>query len=154
MEDETRIGYLLQHAAGTMQRQADHMLQTQLGIGMAQFKILMMLSQRHHLQQSKLAECLGQTEASVSRQIKVLADRELLAVELDPHSRRTHVATVTDKGTTLTKQALTALHTFMTPALAPLSAEQKACLRESLLVLHRYTCSNGKPFACDHPFDK
>jgi len=154
MEDETRIGYLLQHTAGTMQRQADHALQAHLGIGMAQFKILMMLSQRQHLQQSKLAECLGQTEASVSRQIKVLADRELLAVELDPHSRRTHVATVTDKGTALTSQALEVLHEFITPVLAPLSAEQKNCLRESLLLLHRSTCSHGKPFACDHPFDK
>ena len=61
------LGYLLQHTATILMRQSDQVLQERLGIGMSQLKLLMMLQNSPNVQQRKLAECLGQTEASISR---------------------------------------------------------------------------------------
>jgi DNA-binding MarR family transcriptional regulator len=153
MDLSTSTGYLLQHTASILQRQLDHALQEELSIGMAQFKILMILQDKPGLQQSKLAEYLGQTEASISRQIKLLADRDLLHVTVDPHSRRTHIAAVSSEGAALTREVLAFLKQRFTPVFDTLSHEQQLQLQESLRILHKYACASGKPFACDHPFN-
>lgn len=152
MELETCMSYLLQHTATALQRQLDHVLQTQFSIGMAQFKILMLLQQKPQLQQSKLAACLGQTEASISRQVKLLVDIGLVQVAADPHSRSIKLTTITPNGTLVAQQASVCLRQHIAPALAQLSPEQKQHLQESLLLLHAFCCSSGKSFACDHPF--
>src|ERR1700755_3521534 len=90
-------GYLLQHTATILMRQSDQVLQERLGIGMSQFRVLLMLQRNANSQQRKLAECLGQTEASISRQIKLLCEKSLLAVRVNPQSRREHIAVLTPK---------------------------------------------------------
>lgn len=154
MSPTNRLGYLLQHTASILARQYDMVLQKELGFGMAQFKILMILQQEEHVQQNKLAECLGQTEASISRQIKLLAKDGLLEVHISPGNRRQHIATVTAKGAELTKQALDTLKNYSVPIFDSLTAAQKQHLRTCLETLHNQTCKAGKPFACNHSFDK
>ena len=152
MSPTNTIGYLFHHTATILGRQYDHVLQKELGIGMAQFKILMILQREAHVQQNKLAECLGQTEASISRQIKLLARDGLLEVHIAPGNRRQHIATVTAKGTKLTQDALQALKNYAGPMFNTLSNEQKQQLQTSLEVLHGQTCQDGKLFACNHSF--
>ena len=53
------LGYLLQHVATMLARQSDQVLQEQLGIGFAQFKILMLLGQEDAHQQREIAVRLG-----------------------------------------------------------------------------------------------
>jgi DNA-binding MarR family transcriptional regulator len=74
------IGYMLQHTASIMYRQSDQVLQERLGLGMSQYKILMILHEKPQIRQRVLADQLGQTEASISRQIKLLVERGMLVV--------------------------------------------------------------------------
>lgn len=147
------VGYLLQHTATILLRQSDQVLQERLGIGMSQFKLLMMLRHNPNVQQRKLAECLGQTEASISRQIKLLVEKGLLSIRINPKSRREHVTMPTTKGMKITEAALDVLEQYHLPMFQLLTAKQQQQLNESLTKLHNFSCAPGRPFACDHPFD-
>jgi DNA-binding MarR family transcriptional regulator len=146
------IGYLLQHSATILMRQSDQVLQERLGIGMSQLKLLMMLRQNPNVQQRKLAECLGQTEASISRQIKLLCEKGLLGVRVNPKSRREHVTMPTVKGAKITEAALDVLSQYHQPMVEVLTAKQQAQLIEMLTKLHKHICAPGRPCACDHSF--
>jgi len=145
-------GYLLQHTATILMRQSDQVLQERLGVGMSQFKILMMVKATPNVQQRKLAECLGQTEASISRQTKLLCEKGLLLIRVNPKSRREHIAIPTAKGLKITEAALDILEQYHAPMLEPLSDKQRQQLNNILTALHGYCCAPGNQFACDHPF--
>ncbi|HSX29601.1 MAG TPA: MarR family transcriptional regulator [Candidatus Saccharimonadales bacterium] len=148
------IGYLLQHTATILMRQSDQVLQERLGIGMSQFRLLMMLQTNPNVQQRKLAECLGQTEASISRQIKLLVEKGLLGVRVNPKSRREHMTMPTAKGQKITEAALEVLKQYHQPMFDLLTTKQQQQLTESLRKFHDYTCASGRQFACDRAFDK
>lgn len=145
-------GYLLQHTATILMRQSDQVLQERLGIGMSQYKLLMMLEQSPNVQQRKLAECLGQTEASISRQTKLLCEKGLLAIRVNPKSRREHITVLTPKGLKVTEAASDVLSNYHSPMFEMLNDKQQQQLMEILGKFHKHTCVPGKQFACDHPF--
>jgi DNA-binding MarR family transcriptional regulator len=147
------IGYLLTHTATILLRQSDQVLQERLGIGMSQFKILMMLQKNPNVQQRKLAECLGQTEASISRQIKLLCEKNLLAIRINPKSRREHIIVTTAKGLKMTNAAMDVLEQYHEPLMELLGEKQRQQLQETLETFHDHICTPGKPFACHHPID-
>lgn len=153
MDPVIAIGYLLQHTATMLMRQSDQVLQERLGIGMSQLRILMILEHSPGIQQRKLADCLGQTEASISRQIKLLQERGVLAVRVNPKSRREHLAVPTAKGMKLTQAALEVLVQHYAPILERLSGKERNRLQAMLQTIHDHICAPGKPFACDHPYE-
>ncbi len=144
--------YLLQHTATILMRQSDQVLQERLGVGMSQFKILMMVKANPNVQQRKLAESLGQTEASISRQTKLLCERGLLLIRVNPKSRREHITIPTAKGLKVTEAALDILEQYHAPMMETLNTKQKQQLTDIMMTLHSYCCSPGNQFACDHPF--
>jgi len=146
------VGYLLQHTAAILMRQSDQVLQERLGIGMSQLRILMMLQYEPNVQQRKIAENLGQTEASVSRQIKLLSEKGLLTARVNTKSRREHITVPTAKGVKLTDAALDVLSQYHSPMLDTITGKQREQLIAALSVFHDYICAPGKSFACDHPF--
>lgn len=135
MRPTNNIGYLLNHLAFVLSRQSDQVLQEQLGIGFSQYKILMVLMSNPSIQQKQIAERLGQTESSVSRQIKILHDKSLLVTRITPENRREHITTLTARGETLTEQAMLILNNYHSPTLAALSEKQSKQLLEILNVL-------------------
>ena len=153
MGPSTNTGYLLQHLAFTLAKQSDQVLQEQLGIGFSQFKILMALQWNPHTQQRHIAESLGQTEASISRQIKLMHDKGLLQSTVSPRSRREHITTPTSKGLKLTEAALEVLNNYHRPMFEKLSDKQQEQLRQALIIMHQYACRAGKTAACQHPMD-
>jgi len=153
MRPTNNIGYLLQHLSSALARQSDQVLQERLGIGFSQFKILMVLQRNSHIQQRQIAEALGQTEASISRQIKLLHDQGLLTSRPSEHNRREHITVPTDKGERLTVEALSALNSYHAPMFAKLGEKQQEQLVESLMLMHQEVCRADKPGACDHPFN-
>lgn len=152
MDPVIAIGYLLQHTATILMRQSDQVLQERLGIGISQLRILMMLQHSPNVQQRKLAECLGQTEASISRQIKLSQEKGLLAVRINPKSRREHLTVPTPRGVKLTEAALEVLAHYHKPMMDLLTDKQREQLKEALAIFHKHICAPGKPFACDHPY--
>ena len=153
MKPASSIGYLLSHVASTLHRQSDQVLQERLGIGMSQYKILIMLQALPNADQRKLADCLGQTEASISRQVKLLHEKGLLITKVDPNERRRHLTIATVKGQKITEAAQEVLVQYHAPLFATLSTKQQEQLKAMLVTLHDYTCAPGRPMACDHPFD-
>jgi DNA-binding MarR family transcriptional regulator len=153
MDPVISVGYLLQHTATILMRQSDQVLQERLGIGMSQFKLLMILQDNPNVQQRKLAETLGQTEASISRQIKLLCEKGLLAIRVNPRSRREHITVPTTKGVKMTEAALEVLTQYHSPMFDLISEKQKQQLVDILNTFHTHTCVPGKPYACDHSFN-
>lgn len=147
------IGFLLLHLAFTMARQNDQILQERLGIGFSQFKILMVLQMNPYIQQKDIAEALGQTEASISRQIKLMHDRGLLQSTVSPENRRRHITTPTAKGSRLNDEAMNILNDYHAPMFENLSAKQQQQLLEILAQMHQTICQAGKTGACDRPFN-
>jgi len=139
------IGYLLQHVSSLLAKQSEQVLQERLGIGFSQFKILRALQANPHVKQRQIASNLGQTEASVSRQVKLMVDDGLLVSRISPKSRREHIMVPTTKGTKLTEAALDALARYHAPTFDVLTEKQRGQLREILETLHTQICP------ADHP---
>lgn len=153
MKPSNNIGYLLQRLAFLLARQNDQILQEQLGIGFSQFKILMVLGWNPSVQQRHIARDLGQTEAGISRQIKILKSKGLLTTRINPENRREHITVPTSKGERLTEKALEVLNNYHAPMFALLSERQKEKLVESLKVLHDYVGRHEKPETQSRIFD-
>ena len=146
------IGYLLQHVASTLQRQSDQVLQERLGIGMSQYRILTTLQASPNTSQRQMADSLGQTEASISRQVKLLQERGMLQLQVDPSEKRKHITHPTPKGLKITEAAREILNQYNMPMLDGLSSKEQTQLAAMLARLHEYTCAPGRPMACDRPF--
>ena len=144
--------YLLQHVASVLDRQLDQVMQEQLGIGQAQFRILHMLKTRHELTQRNLADHVGQTEASISRQTKMLLEKGLVVSRVNPRSRREHVTVITPKGLKITDAAQAITANYTKPFFDGIPEKQQKLLTELLVTLHVWTCQQGRLTSCDHPY--
>lgn len=125
----------LYHIVARMSRESDQILQEQLGIGLSQYKILRTLQQQPHVRQRVIAAVLAQTEASISRQIRLLTERGMLVTEKNPENLREHLADLTPRGQRVIAAAETTLSQYHVTFFAGLSARQQDRLRESLAAL-------------------
>lgn len=139
------LGYLLQHVTTLMSKQSEQVLQERLGIGFSQFKILRVLQSNPHIKQREIASNLGQTEASISRQVKLMLDEGLLHSTISPKNRREHITVPSAKGVKLTEAAMDALAQYHTPTFAALSEKQREQLREILETIHGRICPSEHP---------
>lgn len=150
MMPTNNLNYLLHHIAEVMNKQVDQVLQEQLGIGLSQFKILMVLEWSPRTQQRAIANALGQTEASVSRQIKLLKAKGLLMTKIDTQNRRTHITAPTTLGMQVTEAASTIMRRSFGSEFSSLGEDHILQLFAGLQRLHKITCRPGKIGACDH----
>ncbi len=153
MGPTNNIGYLLQHLSGVLAKQSDQALQERLGIGFSQFKILRVLQHSPHTQQRQIAEWLGQTEASISRQIKLMIDKGLLQTTISPKNRREHLTTPTAKGVRMTEEAINVLNSTHSDMFNDMGEKHQQQLLEILTHMHQFACQPGKIGACLHPFN-
>lgn len=137
MNHSDRISFAIQHVAALLARDAEQVLQERFGIGMAQLKIMKALQVTSRMLQRDIADVLGQTEASVSRQISILDDNNLTETRVNPRNRREHVVVLTTKGMRLAAAAQLGLQGFHTPIYEGLSVKQQAELLDMLEVLER-----------------
>ncbi len=152
MGPTNNIGYLLQHLSGVLAKQSDQALQERLGVGFSQFKILRVLQFSPGTQQRQIAEWLGQTEASISRQIKLMIDKGLLQTTISPKNRREHLTAPTAKGQRMTEEAINALNSSHAAMFENLGDQNQQKLLQILTQMHDYVCQSGKTGACHHPF--
>ncbi len=150
MGPTTNLNYLLQHLSEVLGKQYDEALQTHLGIGLSQYKLLMVLEWNPRVQQRTIASSLGQTEASISRQIKLLKDKGLLVTRLDPTNRRRHITAPTTQGMQVTEAATALIRRSFGPEFGRLGEDQLLQLVSTLQQLHQIVCRPGKTGACDH----
>lgn len=142
MNISDNIGTLLQHLAFSLTRQNDQILQERLGLGYSQFKILMVLERNPYIQQKDIAETLGQTEASISRQIKLMVERGMLQTSVSPHNRRRHITTLTIKGMRLYEESVKVLNAHSEQILGRLSEREQQQLLATLNIMHDSACAH------------
>ena len=140
MKPENNIGFLLQHLSFSIARQADQVLQDKLGIGFSQFKIMKVLHKQPNIRQNQIAEKLGQTEASISRQIKLMHDDGLLQSVPRAEDRRENITSLTPRGERLSAEAWKVLTEYLDPMFKTLSEKEREALLKSLTTLHEYVC--------------
>jgi DNA-binding MarR family transcriptional regulator len=132
MQRANSLSFMIQNLASLLQRQADQVLQEQLGIGMSQFRILKIVQANPHMMQRHIADSLGQTEAGISRQVKLLLSQKLLVTQRNPKNRREHHTVLTTKGFQITEAAQDVLQSAQAPFLDGLSDKQQRELMELL----------------------
>lgn len=143
MENIRSIGYSLHHLSFVLDRQSDQVLLSKFGIGFSQFKILMVLNGQADIQQKEIAACLGQTEASVSRQIKLLLEMGLVASRYDASNRRQRITSLTTKGASCISSALEALEMHFRPVFTSLTDKQIYDLDITLQKMHETACQDN-----------
>jgi DNA-binding MarR family transcriptional regulator len=114
----------------------------------------MVLKWNPNVQQKVIAEQLGQTEASISRQIKLMLDQGLLRITISPQNRREHITELTVKGLKFTDEALLILNDYHAPVFAELNERQQQQLLEILGRMHAAACTRDGSSMCQHPLDK
>lgn len=153
MGPANNIGYLLQHLSSVLAKQSDQALQERLGIGFSQFKILRVLQHSPRTQQRQIAQWLGQTEASISRQIKLMIQKGLLVTAVSPKNRREHITTPTTKGIRMTEESINVLNATHSTMFSDMGDKQQKQLLEILTHMHHTACQPGKIGACHHPYN-
>lgn len=140
MTNTDKIDYILQHITSLLSRDSDQVLLEQLGIGYSQYKILRILHPDRPVKQRFIADTLGQTEASISRQIDLLIDKELVLKKVDPENKRVRLIIITTKGTKITEATNQVLSRYHQTILSGLSQKQQTDLLKSLENLHDNIC--------------
>lgn len=153
MGPQHTTSYLLQHICSILSKQADQVLQERLGIGISQFKILRVLQYSPKTRQRQIADWLSQTEASISRQIKIMIDRGLLQVTISPKNRREHLTTPTARGMRITEEALQVLTDCHAAMYDELGEKKQQQLLRILTQMHATTCQSDKSAACHQVFE-
>ncbi len=148
MPPKSKIGFLIQHLAFSLGRTNDQVLQEQLGIGFSQYKLMMVLQKMPHIQQKRIANALNQTEASISRQIKLLHEKNLLQTTVSPKNRREHITTLTPKGIRYTEEACRILDIYYEPVFAQITEKDQAQLLQHLGSLHQAVCADQTNDLC------
>lgn len=131
-----------------LSKQSDQILQERLGVGFSQFKILMILQWRPNIQQKEIADSLGQTEASISRQIRLLHEKGLLRTMINRRNKREHITTLTLKGERFATEALQVLDRYHAPVFESLSDKERQKLLESLRRMHQTACVASPTGSC------
>lgn len=142
MNISNSLGYTLHHLSFILDRQSELFLQDRFGIGFSQFKILIALMKHTGVQQKEIAEFLGQTEASVSRQIQTMMDDGLVNSKRDPQNRRQRITQLSKKGEKLARDAMAELEKHYAPMFDTLTDKQQRDLSQMLDKLRDYVSSN------------
>jgi len=108
----------------------------------------MALASRTKCAQRDIADYLGQTEASISRQIKLLIEKGLLQTSTSPQNRREHLTTLTGKGQRLLDKAIELLNNHYQPMFTKLTSGQQETFAAALGVMHDHACQIN--CGCEH----
>jgi MarR family transcriptional regulator for hemolysin len=132
MEYPEAIAQTLYNLAALWSRESDQILQERLSIGLSQYKILAAVQQNARVQQRQIAVELGQTEASVSRQVKLLQDRGMITSRKNPRNKREHLTELTPKGSRVAEAAYQSLATYHSSLVSHISRRQQEVLLSML----------------------
>lgn len=129
MNQAHEIAEKLHKATALLSREADQVLQGHLAIGLSQYKILAVVQKHPDIQQKIIAQQLNQTEASVSRQIKLLQQKGMVMSLKNPDNQREHLAGLTMKGARFITAADKILDSYYQTLFAGLSDTQQQKLQ-------------------------
>jgi DNA-binding MarR family transcriptional regulator len=113
-----------------LEKIADESLKTQLDIGFAQYKVLEAINQNMLARQNMVAEMLDQTEASISRQIKILQKKGLIRVVTVMGNKRAKELSLTRIGEEIVRNAEDVIEVSQAQVIGGLSYQEQRLLHE------------------------
>jgi len=125
-----RLYWQIQKLAFLLEKRADESLKTQLGIGFAQYKVLEAINQNMLARQNMIASMLDQTEASISRQIKILQKKGLITVADVMGNKRARELSLTHIGEEIIRNAEDVLDVSQAQVMGSLSYQEQRLLQE------------------------
>jgi MarR family transcriptional regulator, lower aerobic nicotinate degradation pathway regulator len=131
--------YLLAMAGSQARHRWANMLR-QLEVSPSQYKVLRALGESGPLSQNKLAEIIAVDPRNLVPLVDRLAERGLVAREMDPRDRRRRVLSLTGRGQRLATDLASIGAQVEQDFLSPLSSGDQQALREMLLSLLRADC--------------
>jgi DNA-binding MarR family transcriptional regulator len=104
-DDWARLWFLVRRVAGQMDRVGEAVCRRELNISLAHFLVLSVVDAHPGpLNQQAVADRLGLTKGTVSRQIDAAVTAGLMTVAVAPHSKREHLVRLTEAGTALVRR--------------------------------------------------
>jgi DNA-binding MarR family transcriptional regulator len=139
-DDLANLWYLIRRTAALMDREGDTLCRRELGISLAQFLVLSVVdAYPGHLSQQAIADRLGLTKGTVSRQIDNAVAAGLMTVQVAPHTRRENAVALTAAGTALVRKGDALMQESRTAILRAVTPTQfhavVAALQALLLIL-------------------
>ena len=104
-DEQAQLAYLIRRVAGLLDRSGDALFRRELGATMAQFLVLSVVDAHPGpLNQQTIADRLGLTKGTVSRQIEQAVAAGLMNAEASPHNRRENALSLTPEGASLVRR--------------------------------------------------
>jgi DNA-binding MarR family transcriptional regulator len=104
-DDLATLWFLIRRVSGLMDRAGESVFRAALGVSLAQFLVLSVVdAYPGDLNQQAIANRLGLTKGTVSKQIENAIAAGLLLVTPSPASRREKIVSLTAKGTALVRK--------------------------------------------------
>jgi DNA-binding MarR family transcriptional regulator len=125
-----RLYWQIHRLAFLLEKIADESLKTQLDIGFAQYKVLEAINQNMLARQNMVAEMLDQTEASISRQIKILQKKGLIKVVTVMGNKRAKELSLTRVGEDMVRNAEDIIDVSQAQVMGGLSYQEQHLLQE------------------------
>ncbi len=125
-----RLYWQIHKLAFLLEKRADEQLKEQVGIGVAQYKVLEAIGRNMLAKQNVIAELLDQTEASVSRQVKILERKGLIIVGTVMNNRRARELTITEEGETQLRHCEEVLDMTQAQVIGGLSYQEQKLFEE------------------------
>ena len=127
---EPRLYWQIHKLAFLLEKRADEALDEQLGIRFAQYKVLEAINQNMLAKQNLVAKLLDQTEASISRQIKILQAKGLINVTPVMGNKRAKELSLTRVGEETVSQAEEVLDVAQAQIVGGLSYQEQRLFQE------------------------
>jgi len=128
--DTTDLWRLARQVSIQLERAADRALLAEVGVGTSTYALLSTLSgHERHLTQQEVADLLGLTKSSVSRQLDAAIAAGHLRVAAEQQSRREKNVELTASGARIVDRGLRVVETLMGPDAASADPEITAALR-------------------------
>jgi DNA-binding MarR family transcriptional regulator len=127
-----RLYWQIYRLAFLLEKLADASLKSNLGIGFAQYKVLEAINQNALARQNVIAEMLDQTEASISRQIKILQGKGLITVSFVMGNKRAKELGLTHIGEEIVSNAEAVLDVAQAEVMDSLNYQEQRLLQDIL----------------------
>lgn len=125
-----RLYWQIQKLAFLLEKRADDSLKSQIDIGFAQYKVLEAINQNMLARQNMVASMLDQTEASISRQVKILQRKGLIIVADVMGNKRARELSLTRVGEEIVRSAEEVIEISQAQVMGSLSYQEQRLLHE------------------------
>ncbi len=132
-DDLATFWFLVRRVSALMDRSGEALFRSELHISLAQFLVLSVVDAHPGpLNQQAIAERVGLTKGTVSRQIENAVSAGLMTVEVSAHSRRENSVSLTQTGTDLVRRGDVLFQKSRKAALPALDADDLAAAIRTL----------------------